>query len=331
MKFLIAGLGSIGRRHLRNLVSLGEQDILLYRTHRSTLPEDELALFPVETDLKAALAHHPDAVIVANPTALHLDVAIPAAQAGCHLLIEKPVAPQLGLEVERLQSLADAAKIKTLVGFQFRFHPVLERVKTILDAGGIGRPLHFRAHWGEYLPGWHPWEDYRQGYAARADLGGGVINTLCHPLDYLRWLFGEVRSVFAVTDRVSDLEIDVEDLAEITLRFENGVIGSVHLDFFQQPPTHWLEISGTAGLIHWDNTSGAARVYYVNEGGWDDIQPPADFERNDLFLAEMSHFLALISGQEASRCSLADGIRSLDLTTAVHQAAALGETLDLFQ
>lgn len=331
MKFLIAGLGSIGRRHLRNLVSLGERDILLYRTHRSTLPEDELAPFPVETDLEAALAHQPDAVIVANPTALHLDVAIPAAQAGCHLLIEKPIAPQLGLEVERLRSLADAEKIKTLIGFQFRFHPVLERVKAILDAGGIGRSLHFRAHWGEYLPGWHPWEDYRQGYSARADLGGGVVNTLCHPLDYLRWLFGEVRSVFAVTDRVSDLEIDVEDLAEITLRFENGVIGSVHLDFFQQPPAHWLEISGTAGLIRWDNANGAARVYDANDGRWDDIQPPADFERNALFLAEMRHFLALISGQEASRCNLADGIKSLALTTAVHKAAVLGETLDLFQ
>ena len=86
---MIAGLGSIGRRHLRNLLALGERDILLYRTHQSTLPDDELASFPVETDLDAALAHNPDAVIVANPTALHLDVAIPAARTGCHLLLEK--------------------------------------------------------------------------------------------------------------------------------------------------------------------------------------------------------------------------------------------------
>ncbi len=78
MKFLIAGLGSIGRRHLRNLLALGERDILLYRTHHSSLPDDELAGFPVETDLEAALAHQPDAVIVSNPTALHLQVAIPA-------------------------------------------------------------------------------------------------------------------------------------------------------------------------------------------------------------------------------------------------------------
>ena len=80
MKILIAGFGSIGRRHFRNLLALGERDILLYRTGRSTLPDDELEGLRVETDLEAALAHHPQAVIVANPTALHLDVAIPAAR-----------------------------------------------------------------------------------------------------------------------------------------------------------------------------------------------------------------------------------------------------------
>jgi len=81
MKILIAGLGSIGRRHLRNLITLGEKDIILYRSHRSTLPDDELKEFSVETDLGEALAKDPQAVIVANPTSLHLDVAIPAAQA----------------------------------------------------------------------------------------------------------------------------------------------------------------------------------------------------------------------------------------------------------
>ncbi len=95
MKFLIVGFGSIGRRHLRNLQALGEHDILLYRTHHSTLPEDEIAGIPVETDLQAALAHKPDAVIIANPTALHLGVAIPAAEAGCALLIEKPISHDL--------------------------------------------------------------------------------------------------------------------------------------------------------------------------------------------------------------------------------------------
>src|SRR3990170_4702715 len=90
-KFLIAGLGSIGRRHLRNLNALGENDVVLLRSHRSTLPDEELAGFAIETDLAQALEkHRPAAVIVSNPTALHLDIAIPAAEAGCTLLLEKP-------------------------------------------------------------------------------------------------------------------------------------------------------------------------------------------------------------------------------------------------
>ncbi len=106
MKFLIAGLGSIGRRHFRNLIALGEKDIVLLRTRKATLPDDELAGYPVETDLAEALKKHkPDAVVVANPTSLHLDVAIPAAEAGCHILLEKPVSHSL----DRLDLLEKAA------------------------------------------------------------------------------------------------------------------------------------------------------------------------------------------------------------------------------
>ena len=327
MKYLIAGLGSIGRRHLRNLLALGENDIILYRTHHSTLPDDELVNFPVETDLDAALAHNPDAVIVANPTALHLDVALPAAEAGCHLFIEKPVTDRLDDRIRALQAAVDKAGVETRVGYQFRFHPVLSQTKTLLNTGGIGRPLSFRVHWGEYLPDWHPWEDYRLSYAARKDLGGGVVNTLCHPLDYVRWLFGEVNSLFAVTDQVSDLEIEVEDLAEITLGLTSDMIGSIHLDYFQRPPAHWMEINGSEGHIRWDNDTGVAKVNFADGDRWEKIEPPPGFERNDLFLGEMKHFLALIAGDSPSRCSLEDGIKAMQLIEAVHQSNQAGSNI----
>jgi predicted dehydrogenase len=329
MKWLIVGLGSIGRRHLKNLAALGQTDITLFRTHHSTLPDDELAPYPVVTSYETALADKPDAVIIANPTGLHLDTAIPAAQTGCHLLLEKPVTAKLDQRVNVLKRAVGQAGVATLVGFQFRFHPVLEKLKAGLDAGVIGRPLTFRAHWGEYLPGWHPWEDYRQSYAARSDLGGGVVNTLCHPLDYVRWLFGEVHSLYALTDQVSDLDVDVEDLAEITLTFESGVVGSVHLDYYQQPPAHWLEINGTKGQVRWDNGTGIARVYTADEDRWESIEPPLGFERNELFMAEMRHFLSVINGEAPSRCSLEDGIKSLVLTTAVHESARMGIKVEI--
>ncbi len=329
MKFLIAGLGSIGRRHLRNLVALGQEDILLYRTHRSTLPEDELAAYPVETDLAAALAHHPDAVIVANPTALHMEVALPAARAGCHLLLEKPIADRVDAQVELLRQTAVENQVRILVGFQFRFHPVLGKIKALLDSGNLGRVLSFRVHWGEYLPDWHPWEDYRQGYAARKELGGGVVNTLCHPLDYVRWLMGEVSSLSAHTGQVSGLELDVEDVAEIVLSLSNGAIGSIHLDYFQRLPQHSLTIYLEQGQIQWNNTSGAVQVYHVSSQPWEEITPPAGFERNDLFLEEMRHFLSLMRGETQSRCSLEDGIHILNLVEAVHESNRLGKRLQL--
>jgi predicted dehydrogenase len=143
MKFLIAGFGSIGRRHLRNLRELGEDDILLYRSHRSTLPDDEIAGLVVETDLRAALDHRPDAVIISNPTALHLDVAIPAAQAGAALLLEKPISHSME-RVADLKSAAEAGGGRVLVGFQLRFHPTLRRAAELLAQGAIGEPMAAR-------------------------------------------------------------------------------------------------------------------------------------------------------------------------------------------
>ena len=318
MRFLIAGLGSIGRRHLHNLLALGERDIVLYRTHRATLPDDELADFPTETDLRRALARfRPDAVIVANPTALHLDVAIPAAQAGCHLLLEKPIAPDLQ-GVDALRCAVQENGVRVLVGFQFRFHPTLRQVRAWLQEGAIGRPLFVRAHWGEYLPDWHPWEDYRQSYAARADLGGGVVRTLSHPIDYLRYLLGDAEVVWAHTAHLSPLELQgVEDFAEIGFRFADGSLASLHLDYFQRPPAHWLEISGTEGAIRWDYTTGEAKLWATWANAWQTAHLPPGWERNTMFLNEMAHFLAVVRGEAEPICTLEDGIRALELTLQV--------------
>ena len=328
MKFLIAGFGSIGRRHLRNLRSLGETDIQLYRSHKSTLESDEIEGLVVETDLQAALDHRPDAVIISNPTALHMDVAIPAARAGCTLLIEKPIANTL----ERIDELEDAliqGRAKALVGFQFRYHPSLQYIKRLLKSGGMGRPVAVRAHWGEYLPAWHPWEDYRKSYTARADLGGGVALTLCHPLDYLRWLLGEVVSVWGYAGKQGDLELDVEDTAEIGLQFAGGPVASVHLDYLQRPPMHRMEIVCTEGTIDWNNASGAVRFYRSSTDAWESFLAPVGFDRNDLFLAELRNFMDVARGLEEPRCTLRDGIEAVRIVEAFYHAAQSGQRVKL--
>lgn len=325
MKFLIAGLGSIGRRHLRNLVALGEKDIVLYRTRKATMPEEDLAGFPQETDLRTALEmHKPDGVIVSNPTALHLDVAIPTAEARCSLLLEKP----LSHSMERIDHLESALKKgggRAVVGFQFRFHPGLVRAKQLISDGEIGRVISAHVHFGEYLPAWHPWEDYRKGYAARADMGGGVVLTQCHSLDYLPWLMGDVESVWGFTARLGDLEVDVEDTAKIGLRFANGALGSIHLDYNQQPPSHYFEVVGTKGSLQWNLADGATRIYRAEpveagEGEWESYPLPAGWERNVMFMEEMKHFIAVVRGEAESSCPLEAGIKVQRLIDSVHRS-----------
>jgi len=268
---------------------------------------------------------------VANPTALHLHVAVPAAEAGCHILLEKPVAESLE-RVPALEAALKRGRGQLLVGFQFRSHPTLQKARELLESGAIGKPLAAHVYWGEYLPDWHPWEDYRRGYAARADLGGGVILTLNHPLDYLRYLLGEVTGLWSFNGQISPLEVDVEDVAEIGLRFACGALAGVHLNYIQRPPTHWLEIAGTGGTLRWDNADGILRWLKVptSFGSWgtqaaapaiETFAPPAGFERNDLFVEQLRHFLEVARGRAEPLCTLQDGIRALELALAAKRSA----------
>jgi predicted dehydrogenase len=166
------------------------------------------------------------------------------------------------------------------------------------------------------LPNWHPWEDYRTTYAARPDLGGGVVLTLCHPLDYLRMLLGEAEVAWSLTSN-RGLGLPVEDTAEIGLRFANGAVGSVHLDYVQRPPGHWLEIVGTEGTVRWDNADGAVKVFRASQNVWEAYPAPVGFERNTMFLDQMRHFIGVVRGEEAPVCSLEDGVAALKLALAV--------------
>lgn len=323
-RFLIAGLGSIGRRHLRNLVAANETDLVLLRSHQSTMPDEELSGYPVESDLRLALERHrPDAVIVSNPTALHLDVAIPAAEAGCSILLEKPISHSLE-RVDLLQAAVERTKARVLMGFQLRFHPCLVRARQLIREDRLGRILSARVQFSEYLPAWHPWEDYRRGYAARVDLGGGVLLTQCHALDYLPWLVGEVRTVSGAVAKVSDLDVDVEDTVEITARFANGCLGSLHIDYAQEPPSHRIEIGGTRGRIECDLQAGMLRFYDAATKAWEEHAVPDGWGRNTMFEQEMHHFVAVTKGRAEPACGLENGVAVMRLIAAVRASSDSG-------
>lgn len=309
---LIAGLGSIGVRHLRNLRALGYSNILLYRSHKGTLADEGLGDWPVFTDLTEALDHGPQVAVICNPTALHVPVALAAAEAGCHLFIEKPLSHTLE-GCDKLQALVGQYPLVTMVGCQFRFHPLLIKLREQIRDGRIGEVIAARAEWGEYLPGWHPWEDHRRSYSARADLGGGVILTLIHPVDYLYWLFGEVEKVRASIRSIPSLQTHTDDdLADITLEFKSGVIGQVHLDYIQSPPVHSLTVLGDkgratllyhAGTLEWETKDGSSQLECAPDG----------FERNMMFMDEMRHFLDCVQQNKPTLVPLDDGIATLKI------------------
>jgi predicted dehydrogenase len=322
LNFLIAGLGSVGRRHLRNLQQLGVENIMLYRTTPERLKEaPEL---PVFIDLKQALAAQPDIVIISNPTAYHIQIALPAARSGCNLFIEKPLShPWDG--IEELLSIIQKQDQVALVGFDLRFDPGLGKVKSLLEEGYIGRVVAIQAQVGQYLPDWRPWEDYRTGMSANAAKGGGVILDLIHELDYVTWLIGPVSHVACFADRVSSLEIETEDTAAILLRFENGAIGTVHLDYVQRIPSRTCRIIGEEGTILWDYFAQKVRWHMADMDGWQEYDYTG-FQRNDRFLAEMQHLLACVQGLEEPKVDVFQGSQVLKLALAAKESALTVES-----
>ncbi|MFK7937086.1 MAG: Gfo/Idh/MocA family protein [Saprospiraceae bacterium] len=327
-KYVIVGLGSIGRRHLKNLAALGETGFIAVTRGRCALPTDDLPPYQVESDLTSALKHQPDAVLICNPTALHLPLAKQAVEAGCHVFLEKPISHH----AEGVAEFTELVKVKNArvqVGFQFRYHPILRQIRDLINAGKIGTVQSAHVHWGEYLPAWHPWEDYKESYSARADLGGGVVLTLCHPFDYLRMLLGEVESVYGMTSSRSNLQIETEDVAFANLRFQSGALASVYLDYVERPPQHNLLIIGDDGKIAWDNADGAATIYGKQGEVIKELKPDMDFERNTMFMGEMEDFVALVKHGETPNCTLEDGVQALNITLAVKKSASLRQEIVL--
>ncbi len=297
MRALVVGLGSIGRRHARNWAALGCGPLAVCRRTNTMQPE-HLGVEATEyRDLGEALEQfRPDVVLVTNPTSLHVETARHVLRAGAHVLVEKPLGHTLS-GVSELLSEANAEERLLMVGYNLRFHPGMSRLKELASRGAIGKVASARADVGEYLPGWHPWEDYRGSYSGRRDLGGGAILTFSHELDALCWLLGAPTRVTAVAAHASALEIDTEDVAEIVLEFECGALGSVHVDYVRRPPQRTIELIGEEGVLRLDVTRNRLEHYTAASGQWRVEEGDPTFDRNDMYLAELRHFVACVRGE----------------------------------
>lgn len=342
MRILVAGLGSAGQRHVRNLRTLfgASVEIHAYRVRglsRVIRPDGTTDPGPVEqtygitafTSLDDALAARPDAVFVTNPPDQHLRVALAAARAGCHLFIEKPLSHTLA-GVAELRDAVARAGVVCAVGYQLRLHPVFTALRDKLAGGAVGRVLSAQLDFGEYLPAWHPWEDYRGMFQADRARGGGVILEQSHDLDYALALFGPARVVAGAGGRSGELDIDAEDWADLLLtcgEAESPVPVHLHQDLLRHPQTRTCRIVGARGRLDADFVSG--QVTLTHPTGEVEAPDIALADRNALFLEELRRFFRAVTGHGAPAASLDDSIATLRVAAAALDAIATGEPVSL--
>jgi predicted dehydrogenase len=336
MRVLFCGLGSIGQRHLRNLLEItsGDIEVLAYRargqqiTLRDNLTVEEGINLEEKynvrtfTSLNEALKYHPEIVFITNPSSLHQEILKALLdKSNADIFVEKPLSHTL----DGLPELVEKAKrkgIKVFVGFQNRFHPCIIRAKELLDSRAIGSIMAANLEVAEYMPGFHKYEDYRDLYTSRKELGGGVVLTQIHEIDYAYHFFGMPQIIYAMGGKHSHLEIDVEDTASILLGYnchESQFPVHIHMDFIQNPPSRGCKIIGSHGRIEFDLIN--LSIVCFDENGDVKLKETYDkFNRNDMFIEELELFLSIRRGETEPTLTMEDGMRSLEIALAVKQS-----------
>jgi predicted dehydrogenase len=327
--FLVVGCGSIGTRHIGNLIALDAGEVYAADPLEARRADAE-GRFGIRTfgDVEEALSLRPDVAVIATPTSSHIELALKAARMRCHLFIEKPLSHDLVSTDELIRCVSDAGLV-TLVGCNMRFHPGLQTVKSLLDQGVAGRVIAILVQFGYHLPDWHPKEDYRSSYSARSELGGGIILDAIHEIDYARWLMGEVESVACLSGNLTGLDIDTEDTAAMLLSFADGAIGEIHVDYVQRAYSRNCEVVGDEGTIRWDYVAGEVRVFRCESREWQVLHQPPDWSPNDMYVDEMRHFLRCLSREEAPALDVSEAARVLRIALAAKSAAGRGEAVEL--
>jgi len=300
---LIVGAGSIGERYIRNLWELGHKNIVVLR--RKNLPFRNIAQARVQvtTSWDEALLLRPKIAFVCNPTSMHLSSAMVCVENGIHVLVEKP----LSHTIDGLPELAAKAIEKNTlvqVGYMMRFHPFLNKVFQLILHESFGKLLQIQSHWGEYLPDWHPWEDYRESYAAKSALGGGVALTLSHDLDLANWMAGaKVIKCQKNFNFRSGLQVDVESGADFLLQYGNGVNANVHLNYFQKVKERFYQYIFEDAVVKIDFFRNEL-IVSKKEG--ETIEYLEGFDRNDLFLQQIKYFFSAIDHPSSSQSNIAE-------------------------
>lgn len=342
-KVLFVGLGGVGQRHLRNLklIKGDKVEIFAYRIRKEQMVlNDKLEVVKDETleekysircvaSLEEGFEKGVDTVFICNPTSMHLDVLEKCIVNNCNIFIEKPISHSLE-NFEHINEYLKNYNRVLFVGYQNRYHPCIQKLKNFLEEKEIGRVVSVNAEIGECVKNWHKYEDYRRMYACRKDLGGGVIVTQIHELDYLYYLFGMPQKVYAVGGKLSDLEIDVEDVVDILMTYKMDsftIPVMVHEDYLQSPARRKCRVIGTEGKIEIDLLESRINLYDSN--GELAFQETYDFNRNDMFVDEVKDFIACIEENKEATISFDEGVKSLEIAMAVKASLERGCLIEL--
>ncbi len=320
---LVVGGGSIGKRHLRNLLAKRRSAAVVEpREDRRT---EILAKHPgtkVFTSLEEALAQGPYLTgFICLPTAYHLDPALALARRGIHIFMEKPVSHSPD-GIPELLDVLEQRKLVGMTGFCMRFFKPLQKAKELIEAGRVGRIVTARSFTGVHLPDWHPYEDYRSFYMAKKAQGGGVLLDECHAFDWMQWLCGPIAGVFSVVGTFSDLEVETDDVCEVIARFGPRTVGSIHLDMVDRSARSEVDIIGTTGTVLVDLEGHTVRASDQATRKWETFTLEPSYDR--MYIDEIDHFFACVERGGKPVVDLREGYRVQRIIDACARSSASG-------
>jgi predicted dehydrogenase len=322
MRLVVLGCGSIGRRHLQNLQSLGYTELLAYdpasRARRMTREETGL---PSLSSLDEVWAKSPEVALVTAGTQAHVDLGLEAARHGCHLFIEKPLSHSIDGRLHQLLSEIEKRKLITMVACNMRYHPGPMAVKELLESGSVGEIIAARIQAGSYLPRWHPNQEYQQSYSASPEWGGAVLDCI-HEIDLALWYFGPAKLAGAACLGAGTIGLESDGLAEILLRHKSGVLSSLHLNFVQRDYKRSCQIIGSRGTIYWDFNERQVNVFGEDGELVDRQREPEGWQSNQMYVEELKDFLRSVETLSPTANAISRSLEALDIALAVRSTEA---------
>ena len=321
MKLAIIGLGSIGRRHLGNFHTIGVEPLAAWDADAAARAAAAKQFpFATITETLEAAVDGAAGVAVCTPPDSHLALGRLAADRRAHVMIEKPLT-QSADGVEAWLHDCDAKGLRVLTAYNWRYWPPMLLAERLLKEGRIGALRAARTEYAYHLPHHrYPGRDYRQFYMAKAAQGGGCLLDESHAIDYMRWLCGEIVEVSAVVDRISSLEIDTDDIADLTVRFESGAVGNIHMNLFAWNMHSHFELMGERGVLQWRRFENEIRLFDPKADRWEVY--PSTAQLNDMYVEEARHFVACMRGEAKPACDGWDGLKTMKVIEAARRSAA---------